>query len=275
MHKFQGAPVGLSFPTLLRQKNISDIKFFYIFDVNINLYYMAQIGTTVSGTTVINLDYTPEFVALAPFDDAGTFRYPDVTSFSVSVAGKEVLNVNNNAFIEAYGYWLVTNPTLGSAVLPTNAISRVILNVANGNLPNQQTQIRLTTADSGQPIYGFSTDFGTDVVLGATNSINANANALVSDFDYLIFEEDAFQNADITFENGFTDRYDVDDIKNLLALSGQDSSGGYMLRDTSGTVPNEILAINNLSLFNERIASIRLYANSSQILNFATFKAPR
>ena len=233
---------------------------------------MALIGTSTGGSVVINLDYTPEFIQVI---DSNTGLSANINSLSLSVAGKEILNISDRAFISAYGCWLTA--ASGMYDISTNLFMRP-LSVANGNLPNQQTQIRLNfdTLSAGEyQIYGFSSDFGTDVVIGATNSINANANALVSDFDLLLIDRTNLSNADVTFTNGFTDRYDIDDLRALLVLSGQDSFVGYMEVLNAGTIVQEILAINNLSLFNERVQSVRLYATNNGILNFATFKAPK
>ena len=232
---------------------------------------MALIGTSTGGTSVINLDYTPEFIQVI---NTSTNQSAVITSFSVSVAGKEIINLSNQYFLDAYGVWLTCNPQISNVA--TSDVTLKPLSVANGNLPNQQTQVRLTLPPSETyEIYGFSTDFGSDVVIGATNSINASANALVSDFDLLLIEQENFANADVTFANGFTDRYDINDLRSLLTLSGQFNYSGYMEADTMGTPEIYILAINNLSLFNERVASVRLYAKSTGILNFATVKAPR
>lgn len=238
---------------------------------------MALIGTIQGGTNVINLDYTPQYIAFGAVPSGTGGFLPNITNFSVSVAGREIININNPNFVTAYGYWLMTIPTIGTGSLPTGAeYTNQVLFVSNGNLPNQQTQIRITTdlvAPEQADVYGFSTEFGSDVVLGATNSINANANALVSDFDLLLFDSTNFQSADITFVNGFNDRYELADIANLLCLSGQFNAQGFLVYNPVSLTA--IYALNNLSLYNERIASVRLYASGGGILNFATFKTPK
>jgi hypothetical protein len=216
---------------------------------------MSQIATMTTGAgvvTTVNLQYCPAYVTI------GTPGTPlPLQGFSVSVAGKETINVTVTDFIRAFSLWLVESPNQDAAILMS------VLKLANGNLPNQQTQLRFTNDGVTTPaVFAFSESIGDDVVIGATSSVNANANQLVTDFDFLAIDETNFDNADVTFRSGFTDRFTASELRNFLAMSGQTGSTGRL----SGT-----LAVNNIT---RSIVSIRLFATAGGNMPYFTAKIP-
>ena len=202
---------------------------------------MSQISTLGSGAgvqTIVNLQYTPAYVYL------GTVQtVPPLQNFSVSIAGRQTININNSGLITAFSQWLMQSRGTGVGYM---------LKVANGNLPNQETQLRFTNDGVTTPdIFAYSDAKGTNAIFASTSSINASANNLITDFDGLFIDPTNFQDAEFTFSNGFTDRFTATDIASYFLQTNQSDANGLL---------STILAVNNVG---RQIESVRIYANSS------------
>lgn len=216
---------------------------------------MAFLGNLTAGVgvqTVINIQYTPQIVHFG----AGITSLP-LSNFSVSVAGEEVININGNLLINAFAKWLYEMIGFDTGAVTPVAYIALGLKVADGNLPNQQTQLRFTNnAAVPVPIYEYSDAIGSNVVSVSTSSINANANDLITNFDGLFIDPSNFDNAEVTFSNGFTNRFLFDDLVNYFTQTNQS--------DFTGTLEGQI-AVNNIS---NSIAAIRLYAAGTGQLDY-------
>lgn len=210
---------------------------------------MSQIGTLTTGAgiqTIINLQYAPQMVYLGSVSTIQALQ-----NFSVSIAGKETINLNGNVLINAFAQWLM-EADVG------NGIVGFALKVANGNIPNQQTQLRFTNNGVTTPnIFQYSDQIGTDAVFASTSSVNANANQLVTDFSALFIDTTNFQNADIQFANGFSDRFEATDIASYFTQTNQADASGLL---------STALVINNLG---GQVAGVRIFATGGGNCEYA------
>jgi len=214
---------------------------------------MGRIGTLVTGAgiqTIINLQYAPQMLYLGD-----TFTSQPLENLSVSIAGKETININGNLFINSFAEWLMEIVGGGTTI-------GVVLKIADGQLVNQQTQLRLTNNGVLTPdIFAYSDAIGSGTVAAATSSINANANQIVTDFDFIAIDPTNFQNADVTFSNGYSERFEAEDLQSYFAQTNQSLQGAL-----SGQ-----LVINNIG---RAVTSIRMFATGGGNLGYITAKTP-
>ena len=185
---------------------------------------MSQIGTLAAGIgveTVLNLQFLPEFIYV------NTIAGGRLQAVSWNVAGKELLNLNGTAPIDAYSQYKQNVYTGGPGIVS-------VLTTGEGYLANQQFQLRLTNNNAAaSPIYAYSRRKGNGRVITASQVVVLDgANQRFNNFLALQFLPANVTRVDLTFKNSktgetFTDSFTVEDLKSLLALDNPTLTGDY------------------------------------------------
>lgn len=177
---------------------------------------MALIGNfPASGSGVFNLDFLPEkFLVGSTMADNQS-----LSNFSVVCSGQQLMSITSVQRLTALskfdsGATLQAPP--GSS---PGAISKVAsyLKLATGRI-NKATTITGTNGDPNvQNAFAASTNISNVARRAVEQSINPSANATFDNFEALFFLGGNVLRAQITFDNGFTDEYTIEELRAMYA----------------------------------------------------------
>jgi len=202
---------------------------------------------TASTSDVFTLNDTPANLQIGTVDT----DLP-LSSLSVSVRGKQTINITAQARIQAFGKWL-TGGLLGADVK-----KGMIIRISDSFIAGVQTIIRTVNAGATTPqVYINSPAKTADVntarlVYTGEQNINPSSSLLFQGFSALFFDSTNLDTAEIEFSNGFVDRFTAAELDglNASAMATTDADGklaGLTTIDNSG----------------QQIASVRLYTTST------------
>lgn len=187
---------------------------------------MALIGSfPASGSAVFNLDFLPEYVLVSSVASANQ----SLTNFSVVTSGVQLMSITDVSRLTALskfdsGAVLDEGSTAGTV----NSKTASYLKLATGRI-NKATTINGTNGlATARNFYAASTNISNVARRAVEQSINASANATFSDFEALIFASTNILRAQITFANGFTDEYTIDEIDALYARYHISDQSGFL-----------------------------------------------
>ena len=186
---------------------------------------MALIGSFPgSGSQVFNLDFLPEKFLIDETDASSQF----LTNLSVVTSGVQLMSITDNARITALAKYD------SGAILtdnPGNNMTASYLRLATGRI-NKATTINGTNGNAtARNAYAASTNIGNIARRAVEQSINPSANATFENFEALFFASTNILRAQITFSNGFTDEYTVQELRALYA--------NYHVSDAAGTLEGQ------------------------------------
>lgn len=165
---------------------------------------MSQIGVTVvNGTATLNPQFLPEFIVIGNSGVLTAANEP--TSLSVTVGGKERINVSGVNLVKFFG---AVNGNLSGASGGGSVPLGNIYRIAYGGKGAENVQIRISQAAAGaaQPVYGFTSSKNEGIVVNAfTQSIQASSSQLYESFDFLAIDGD-IDSIDATFSSGWQER---------------------------------------------------------------------
>jgi hypothetical protein len=172
---------------------------------------MALIGTLpASASAVFNLDFLPEYFLIN-----NTEETQNASNFSVVTSGIQLMSITSAARLTALARF-----DMGAILDNGGAVnSRVAcyLKLATGRI-NKATTINATNSDAtAKNIYAASSNISSVARRAVEQSINPSANATFDNFECLIFDRTNVLRAQITFANGFSDEYTVDELQALYA----------------------------------------------------------
>lgn len=176
---------------------------------------MALIGQfPASGSAVFNLDFLPEKVLVGVTGAASQF----LSNFSVVASGIQLMSITNVQRLTALskfdsGALLDFGNTPGTA----NSQTASYIRLATGRINKATTLTGTNSVATAENFFAASTCISNIARRAVEQSINPSANGTFNDFEALIFDVANVLRAQITFANGFTDEYTVQEI---LALYG-------------------------------------------------------
>lgn len=185
---------------------------------------MALIGSfPASGSAVFNLDFLPEkFLVEATFS-ANQF----LSNFSVVTSGVQLMSITDVARLTALAKFdsgaILSDPS--AATVSTTAS---YLRLATGRINKATTITGTNSVASVISAYAASTNLGAVARRAVEQSINPSANATFSNFEALIFSQANILRAQITFDNGYTDEYTVQELRALYANYHVTDNGGEL-----------------------------------------------
>jgi uncharacterized protein YerC len=185
---------------------------------------MALIGTfPASSSAVFNLDFLPEYFLVGTTNAANQA----LSNFSVVTSGVQLMSITSVNRLTALAKFdsgaILADPAPVGTVVSTTAS---YLRLATGRI-NKATTINGTNSlATVENVYAASTNISNVARRAVEQSINPSANATFDNFEALIFDSSNVLRAQITFDNGFTDEYTVDEIRALYSR--------YHVADLSG-----------------------------------------
>lgn len=174
---------------------------------------MALIGQfPASASAVFNLDFLPEKFLVR---DTGAANY-GLSNFSVVTSGVQLFSITNDARLTALARFdsgaILQEPSAANV-----SKAGAFLRLATGRI-NKATTITGTNAiASATNVFASSTNISNVARRAVEQSINPSANATFDNFEALIIDPTNILRAQITFANGFTDEYTVQEIAALYA----------------------------------------------------------
>lgn len=173
---------------------------------------MPQIGDLTTGAgvnTSLNQDFLPQYLQVGNVDDANPLQ-----ALRVATKGKELMNISNQARIQALGALdMEASIAAGASVIPNGSIR-----LADGQI-EERTQ--MTLQNSGVPapvVYGNSLGFSAGAVarFAIESSINASQNQTYRNFEYLLFLPANVTSVDVTYSNGYKENLTVPELEALF-----------------------------------------------------------
>lgn len=174
---------------------------------------MAQIGSaTASTSTVFNLDFLPEYLLVNSPSTGGQY----INNLSVVTSGQQLMSITSEPRITALAKFdsgaVLNFPTAASL----NQAAQYI-KLSTGRI-NKATTITMANPDATTyPVYAASTNINNIARRAVEQSINPSANATFDNFEALFFSGANVLRAQITFANGFSDEFTVQELLGLYA----------------------------------------------------------
>jgi hypothetical protein len=188
---------------------------------------MALIGSfPASSSAVFNLDFLPEKFLVQRTDSNNQY----LTNFSVVTSGVQLMSitdVNRLTALAKFDSGSVTED--GSTV----SIAASYLRLATGRINKATTITGTNGVASALDVFAASTNIGNVARRAVEQSINPSANATFDNFEALIFAPANVLRAQITFANGYTDEYSVNELRALYA--------NYHITDTLGQLEGQLV----------------------------------
>lgn len=195
---------------------------------------MALIGSfPASASAVFNLDFLPEYFLV----NSTYANNQALSNFSVVTSGVQLMSITSVARLTALakfdsGALLDANTTPGT----TNSETASYLKLATGRINKATTITGTNSIATAQNAFAASTNISNVARRAVEQSINPSANATFDNFEALIFSSTNVLRAVITFANGYSDEYDVQEIRALYAK--------YHVTDVSGEL-QDLLVIDS------------------------------
>ena len=207
---------------------------------------MSKIGTTAN---TITLNYLPQNLVINTASTTNSQPFNDLSQLNVSVNGTEIVSMASNATIETA--FSVNNQVGGVATTGEPLPKQTVLQLSDGKIENVNCNITFTSS-STYNVYANSEILGTENYFWSTSTINALSNNIYSDFRSLSFPEDDGELI-IQWKNGFSDKFVLDDGREVVALASK-----YM---SQINLPNQTY----VSVFNpdDSIASVQYFNNNA------------
>ena len=172
---------------------------------------MALIGSfPASSSAVFNLDFLPEKFLVERTDSNNQY----LSNFSVVTSGVQLMSITNVDRLTALAKFDSGSVTEDGT---TTAIAASYLRLATGRINKATTITGTNGIASALNVYAASTNIGNVARRAVEQSINPSANATFDNFECLIFAPTHVLRAQITFANGYTDEYSVNELRALYA----------------------------------------------------------
>lgn len=183
---------------------------------------MALIGSfAASSSAVFNLDFLPERLLVGNTAN----NNQSLTNFSVVTSGVQLMSITSVTRLTALAKF-DSGAILGDE--PGNSMAASYLKLATGRINKATTITGTNGAVVTQPVYAASTNISNVARRAVEQSINPSANATFDNFECLIFDATNILRAQVTFANGFSDEYTVQELQALY--------GAYHISDIEGTL---------------------------------------
>lgn len=218
---------------------------------------MTKVSKLITGAdevTTIDLQWVPQFLLVG---DVMTDL--PLKALSWNIAGDEKVHIGAQALIQAFSK-LKMNALLGADV----QIGQ-ILQIADGYIPDQQFQLRLTNVGADVPdIFAFSLNFYQGKVMVASPAvINDGASQGFSDFMALQFDATNVTRVEITFFDpdtgqSFQDSLTPVELDAMFSTQNQADANGQLSAIT--TIDGTAIMYDGM-----RPKSVRIYASGANV----------
>lgn len=173
---------------------------------------MALIGSIAASpaSAVFNLDFLPERLLVGGTGNTNQ----SLTNLSVVTSGVQLMSVTSEPRITALAKF-----DQGGILADTAADDNVAswIRLSTGRINKATTITGTNGAPGARDIFASSTNINSVARRAVEQSINPSANATFDNFEGLFFDPTNVLRAQITYANGFTDEYTVQEIDALYA----------------------------------------------------------
>jgi len=204
---------------------------------------MSKIGTTAN---TITLNYLPQNLVINTTTAGASIPFADLTQLNVSVNGTEIVSLASNPTIETA--FSVNNQVGGNAIAGEGLPKQAVLQLSDGKIENVNCNLTFTSA-TDYDVYANSEILGQENYFWSTSTINALSNNIYSDFRTLSFPEDDGE-VIIQWKNGFSDKFVLDNAREIVALSSKYMSQVNLPNNTYVSVFNSDDSIASVQYFN-------------------------
>lgn len=174
---------------------------------------MALIGSfPASASAVFNLDFLPEKFLIA----SAAASNQSLSSFSVVTSGVQLMSITDVNRLTALSKF-DSGAILSDPNASNNSSTSSYLRLATGRINKATTITGTNSVASIRDVFAASTNLSNLARRAVEQSINPSANATFDNFEVLIFDPTNILRAQITFANGFSDEYSVEEIKALYS----------------------------------------------------------
>lgn len=174
---------------------------------------MALIGSfPASSSAVFNLDFLPEKFLVENTQIIGAPNNQSLSNFSVVTSGVQLMSITDVDRLTALAKF-----DSGACLVSSVSTPASYLRLATGRINKATTITGTNSVASTRDVYAASTNIGNVARRAVEQSINASANATFDNFEALFFLPTNILRAQITFANGFSDEYSVEEIQALYA----------------------------------------------------------
>jgi uncharacterized protein YerC len=209
---------------------------------------MAEIGAfPASSSAVFNLDFLPEKILVGNTAAANQA----LSNLSVVCSGQQLMSITDVNRITALSKF-DSGAVLSDPSLLIASTTAQYLRLATGRINKATTITGTNSLAASTAIFAASTNISNVARRAVEQSINPSANATFTDFEALFFDSTNVLRAQITFANGYTDEYTVNELRALYA--------NYHVCDIAGTL--ETLTVIDADSGAGLIAQVVLYAGA-------------
>ena len=185
---------------------------------------MALIGNfPATSSAVFNLDFLPEKFLINAADGSTQL----LNSFSVVTSGVQLMSITSVARLTALAKF-DSGAILGDPSAATVSTTSSYLRLATGRINKATTITGNNPAASPLPAFAASTNISNIARRAVEQSINPSANATFDNFEAIFFDGTNVLRAQITFANGYSDEYTVEELRALYS--------NYHVSDSAGNL---------------------------------------
>jgi hypothetical protein len=185
---------------------------------------MALIGTiAASSSQVFNLDFLPEKLLI---QSTGA-ETQSLSNLSVVTSGTQLMSITSVARVTALAKY-DSGAILQDPLVTNIANTASYLRLATGRINKATTITGTNGVASTRNVFAASTNIANVARRAVEQSINASANATFDNFEALFFDQTNVLRAQITFSNGFTDEYTMEEVDALYANYHISDIGGKL-----------------------------------------------
>lgn len=209
---------------------------------------IGQLIGTDGGTTIITRPYTPEIVVVGTVDTD-----TPLTRITVTSGGTVVQEISGQATIQAMAKYLM------ECLLGADVKIGMALKISDGFMADENFELKVVQAGTTTPkVYAYATNKqGSQLVLAGQETIQASSNITFENFTALFIPTTNFQDAQVEFEDGHTERLTAVELASLFSIENQ--------ADADGLLAGQIV-IDNKS---EEIASVTVFSDGGGTLQIS------
>jgi len=175
---------------------------------------MALIGSfPASSSAVFNLDFLPEYVLVGSTGQATQA----LTNFSVVTSGNQLMSITDVARLTALSKYDSGAILDAAGVAGVNDYAASYIKLAIGRINKASTITGTNGVAAAKNFFAASTNITNVARRAVEQSINPSANATFNNFEALFFLPANILRAQVTYENGFTDEFTIEELNAMYA----------------------------------------------------------
>ena len=175
---------------------------------------MALIGSfAASSSAVFNLDFLPEYCLVGSTGQTNQ----SLSNFSVVCSGNQLMSITDVDRLTALSKFDSGAILDAAGVAGVNDKAAAYIKISTGRVNKATTITGTNGVATARNFYAASTNISNVARRAVEQSINPSANATFNNFEALFFLGTNVLRAQITYANGYTDEYTVDELNAMYA----------------------------------------------------------